>query len=301
MAVIADTVGDLSRASRLSRLAEQLGWAIRQFSPSAVEGDCLRNAANSFFYANPETLPSSAPAVSLSSEPHSFSRVFTGAFLEALAGGFRLASAKPSEADLQAVSYDIARLLVAGALAAPIVPEYMSQVAAAIVAADASADGSARGKYGDVLKSAFVRHGILSPQSAVGVATSRAAGFAAPRRGLGMMVPGASRELPHIALSCAEYGLGDRPLLVRAPSDRRRFAAAAASFGVGSVTPSNSEHAARSFVEDLLQRGHIDTRDAGEPGMGIVHPHTFKTHRLVPTDAGLMLKRLLFDCGFRAI
>jgi hypothetical protein len=113
-AILAETGGDLRRSSRLSRLAEQLGWAIRQFAPDAVKPDCLRNAANSFFYTNPEGLPSTAPAASLSSEAHAFSRVFTGAFLEALAGGFRLASADPSEADLQAVSLDLARLLVAG-------------------------------------------------------------------------------------------------------------------------------------------------------------------------------------------
>jgi len=298
-AMIADTGGDLSHSSRLSRLAEQLGWAIRQSAPTAVDADCLRNAANSFFYTNPETLPSRAPAASLSSEPHSFSRVFTGAFLEALAGGFRLASAHPGEADLQAVSRDLARLLVTGILAAPIVPEYMSQVAAAMITADAGAEGAARGKYGDVLKSAFVRHGILSPQSAAGVAAFHAISVAAARP-LGMAVDGV-RELPHIALSAAEYGLGERPLLVRAPSDPRRFAVSAAAFGVGSVTPSNAEHAARAFVEDLLQRGHIDIGGAGQPGIRIVHPHTFKTHRLVPSAEGLMLARILFDCGFHAM
>jgi len=299
-AMIADTAGDLSRSSRLSRLAEQLAWAIRQIAPDAVDPDCLRNAANSFFYTNPESLPSRAPAVSLSSEPHAFSRVFTGAFLEALAGGFRLASTNPGEADLQVVSQNLARLLIAGILAAPIVPEYMSQVAAAIVAADAGADGAARGKYGDVLKSAFVRHGILSPQSAAGIATFRAAGVSAAARAVGIAAE-LGRELPHIALSASEYGLGDRPLLVRAPSDPRRFAVSAAAFGVGSVTPSNAEHAARAFVEDLLQRGNIDIGGAGEPRMRVVHPHTFKTHRLVPGAEGLMLTRILFDCGFRAI
>jgi len=299
-AVLAETDGDLSRTSRLSRLAEQLGWSIRQFRPDAVEDDCLRNAANQFFYTSPEALPSNAPAVSLSSEPHSFSRVFTGAFLEALAGGFRLVSPRPNEADLQAVSLDLARLLIAGILAAPVVPEYMSQVAAAMIAADADANNAARGKYGDVLKSAFVRRGILSPQAAAGIAVFHAAGIAAPGRLLGV-VGRAGHELPHIALSAAEYGLGDRPLLVRAPSDPRRFAVSAAAFGVGSVTPSNSEHAARAFVEDLLQRGHIDVGDAGQPDMRVVHPHTFKTHRLVSSSEGLMLTRILFDCGFRAI
>jgi hypothetical protein len=201
---------------------------------------------------------------------------------------------------LQAVSLDFGRLLVAGILAAPIVPEYMSQVAAAIIAADADTEGAAAGRYGDVLKSAFVRHGILSQQSVVGVGSFRASGVAAAARAFGL-APGLGQELPHIALSAAEYGLGDRPLLVRAPSQPRRFAASAAAFGVGSVTPSNSEHAARAFVEDLMERGHIDIGGAGQPGVRIVHPHTFKTHRLVPSPEGLVLTRILFDCGFHAI
>jgi hypothetical protein len=300
-AILADTGGNLGANSRLSRLAEQLGWAIRQQMPSVVDPDCLRNAANNFFYTNPETLPSNAPAVSLSSEPHSFSRVFTGAFLEALAGGLRLISAAPEEADLQRVSQDFGKLLISAVLSAPIVPEYMTQVAASLVVADAH-DGN---RYGEVLKSAFVRRGILSPQSAVGVTAVRgrtlaAMAMAAP--GIGAVPPTISHhELPHVALSAAEYGLGDEPLLVRAPSDPRRFGAVAAAYGVGIVSPSNSEHAARAFVEDLLQRGHIDVRDLGRKGL--VHPHTFKTHRLErDTDAGgLVLRRILFDCGFHAM
>jgi hypothetical protein len=59
--VLAETGGVLHRASRLSRLAEQLGWAIRQSVPSAVEPDCLRNAVNTFFYRDPDTLPTMAP------------------------------------------------------------------------------------------------------------------------------------------------------------------------------------------------------------------------------------------------
>ena len=74
--VLGETGGMLYRASNLSRLAEQLGWAIRQSNPSGVEPDCLRNAVNSFFYADPDTLPTLAPATMLSSEPHSFSRLY---------------------------------------------------------------------------------------------------------------------------------------------------------------------------------------------------------------------------------
>src|SRR5713226_4517877 len=85
-AVFNATQGTLNRASRLSRLAEQLGAAIGVDHPDAVDRDCLRNAVNSFFYRDPQTLPPSAPASTLSSEPHSFSRIFTGAFLDILAG-----------------------------------------------------------------------------------------------------------------------------------------------------------------------------------------------------------------------
>ena len=86
IAVLSETAGQLYRNSRLSRLAEQLGTAIRTRVPDAVDPDCLRNAVNSFVYQDPVPLPSSGPASRLTSEPHSFSRVFTGAFFDALAG-----------------------------------------------------------------------------------------------------------------------------------------------------------------------------------------------------------------------
>src|SRR3989475_6593439 len=55
--VLAETGGVLRRASRLSRLAEQLGWAIRQSVPSAVGPHWLPNAGTTFFYPDPATLP----------------------------------------------------------------------------------------------------------------------------------------------------------------------------------------------------------------------------------------------------
>src|SRR5262249_49286990 len=130
--VLAETGGVLHRASRLSRLAEQLGWAIRQSVPSAVEAGCLRNAGNIFFYRDPETLPTTAPATSLSSEPHSFSRVFTGAFFEGLAGMLVMKDTR-NEAALLEVSQDIGAILVEGIRAASVVPTFFSQVAATML------------------------------------------------------------------------------------------------------------------------------------------------------------------------
>src|SRR5215813_3281598 len=137
-AILQDTGGNLYRNSRLSRLAEQLGTAIRAQYPDAVDPDCLRNAVNSFTYHDPITLPQMAPAVQLSSEPHSFSRVFTGAFFESLGGLLTAAAANPAtptEQELASVSNELAGILVAGVKAAPVVSNWYAQVAAAMVQA----------------------------------------------------------------------------------------------------------------------------------------------------------------------
>jgi len=80
--------GTTSRASNLvSRLAEALGRALYDNYGPGVSGDptCLRDANNSLRYAPPETLPAtSSRGGALTSEPHSFSRVFTGAFYDLL-------------------------------------------------------------------------------------------------------------------------------------------------------------------------------------------------------------------------
>jgi hypothetical protein len=128
--ILTDTGGHIDRNSDLSRLAEQLGAAIRQRAPDAVDPDCLWNGADSFIFQDPETLPTSAPASMISQEPHSFSRVFTGAFLEALAGMLLIRSNTPTSDDLLAVSNAMGDLLVAAVQAAPVVPEFYSQVAA---------------------------------------------------------------------------------------------------------------------------------------------------------------------------
>src|SRR5260370_20272896 len=161
--VLAGTGGVLGRSSRLSRLAEQLGWAIRQSVLSAVEPDCLRNAVNTFFYRDPDTLPTTAPATSLSSEPHSFSRVFTGAFFEGLAGMLTTTD-KKDEAALLQVSQDMGSILVQGISTASVVPTFLSQVAATMLGVAAS-QFSAQG-YEAPLLSRLVRHGILSPSMA---------------------------------------------------------------------------------------------------------------------------------------
>src|SRR3954447_13484965 len=156
--VLAETQGNLNVNSRLSRLAEQLGWAIRQLSPTAVDRDCLRNAANRFFYRSPIQLPPQAPASQLSSEVHSFSRVFTGAFLDALAGMLKILGSA-TDTNLLTVSRDLGQLLIDGIHTASVTSSYYSQVAAAMIQADKT---RTQGRYAAALNNAFFQRGILS-------------------------------------------------------------------------------------------------------------------------------------------
>jgi hypothetical protein len=291
--VLSETSGVLNRSSRLSRLAEQLGAAIRMQHPDAVDSDCLRNAANSFFYKDPQTLPPSAPANQLSSEPHSFSRVFTAAFLDVLAAMFTSASAAASPDDLATTATDAARLLVRSVVAAPVVPDYYSQIAAHMI--DAGEEAPFNGKYREVLKAAFVRRGILSLHGAATVAAPRPR----TRRPVATFAQTApSAELPMAQISASQYGLAEMTLKVFTPEEPKRFAVTSSSLQLGPVEPRSPQNAAESFTEDLFQRGRVDVGDHGHPQAGFMHPYTTKTHVVVRESGSLVLRRRTFDCGF---
>ena len=293
--VLTETQGKINRTSRLSRLAEQLGAAIRIQHPDAVDRDCLRNAANSFFYRDPQTLPPGGPASQLSSEPHSFSRVFTAAFLDILAGILSKQAASPASADLLRTSQDAGRLLVAGILNAPVVPDYYSQVAAHMIAAGDAAPFN--GKYRDLLKSAFVRRGILSLQAAATISSVQT-------KSLGIAAASARRDtyqLPKAAIAASQYGLSSRALSVYTAEEPKRYAVTSAALTLGSIEPRSPQNAAESFTEDLFQRGRVDVGKFAHADSGLTHPLPTKTHYIVEENGDLVLKRRTFDCGLDRI
>jgi hypothetical protein len=288
-AAIEDTKGKLYRSSRLSRLAEQLGAAIRQQHPDAVERDCLRNAVNSFTYRDPTTLPQGAPAWLLSSEPHSFSRIFTGAFFEMLAGMFAAQGQQPDEADLEKVSRDLGGILAQGVLRAPVVANWYAQVAAAMVNASAAFDP----RYPAILNAAFVNRSILSLSSA-----GRSLHV---QQGLGEQKEYdreiAAARLSLTALGADHYGL-NQPLIVESASHPRRFIAqSAATMYNGSLDPTSSATAAVAFVDDLFSRGRVECGDFKGPVHRLNHGKRMKTHKLVSDDGEVKLERTCFDCG----
>jgi hypothetical protein len=286
--VLTETNGRLACTSRLSRLAEQLGWGIRQCRPDGVAPDCLRDAANSFFYQPPEQLPPGAPSAQLSSEPHSLSRVFTAAFLDGLTGMFfTLPLAQRDENGLAGIAADAGRLLIEGIKASPVVPTYFSQIAIHILQADQDLNG---GKYLQPLARGFLFRGILSLDSLTGptpaeapVARTRAARAAE------------TAALSTITVPAARFGLKDDLQLVSA-SQPKRFAVAGAAPDTGSVEPVDTDTAAQGFFEDLVRRGRVDFGDFGAPAVDA--PDTRKTHVVVRERQRLVLRRRYFDCGF---
>jgi len=288
-ALLKDTGGSINRSSRWSRLAEQLGSAIRQIQPDAVDPDCLRNASNSFFYTDPQELPPQAPASQLCSEPHSFSRVFTGAFLEILSGIFQT-QGDANDANLVQTAQDGAKILIGGVLAAPIVPDYFSQVAASMVQFAEAAPFN--GKYRNVLKSAFIRKGILSLQAAATISGMQKKSA----RGIAPHISSAA-ELPRAAVSAAAYGLSKPVMNVHLAGEVKRLGVTGAA-AVGAAEPRSPQNAAEAYTEDIFQRGHVDIGQHGHPTGGMTHPFSFKTHKIFEEKGELVLRRITFDCGF---
>ncbi len=244
------------------------------------------------------TLPTTAPATALSSAPHSFSRVFTAAFFDALAGMILIDNAQPTVASIQKVSRNAGQLLVDAIGNAPVVPNYFSQVAAQIIIADETRYNR---KYRDVLKGAFIRHGILSLEAA-----SAIVGGPLPITAVvGILDSGTDTEytspteLLPVAISATSLGFSAATLLCAAPSEGGgSTVAAAAALDTGSLNPPSHTEAIKSFVEDLMRLGRIDVGDFGDPETQISQPNVRKTHTLTETEAGPLLVRETFDCGF---
>lgn len=318
--ILEETGGWLYQSSRLSRLAEQLGWAIRQLYPDKTEQDCLRNAVNSFFYRDPKTLAPDEPVYVLSAEAHSFSRVFTGAFFEALSGMFEIHKMLPDKSDeehLLAVSQDMGQLLVDAIGAEESSIYYFSQVAGHMIKADTQRFGK---RYFKALRNAFVRHGILSLESVEKLTTMTSEKVVVPakpkisRRRRSMV---ATKEPAHLSqalvqveplaqveslvqveLPGARYGLGDKPLLVQVPRRINSSGATPESIPPGFFTlPKQKEEAdvreaaARNFVDGLFIRGKVEVGNR----TSMTSPFDRKTHMLIEKPDGFTLVRILFE------
>jgi Restriction endonuclease len=159
-AIIRETGGYLHHASRLTRSSEQLGDAIRKVTPDAVPSRGVREIFTPFLYEDPLKLFPSSPWQMLSSEPHSFGRIFSGALIQVLSAMFR--SSDLSSQSLLAVTVDMGILLAGAAQICELTTDLFSSVARALLEVDKSRYG---GRYSESIRAAFVGRGILSISS----------------------------------------------------------------------------------------------------------------------------------------
>jgi hypothetical protein len=286
-----------------------------------VEPDCLRNAANRFQYRRPEELPWDGNALELTAEFHSFSRVFTGAFLDALANMSRR-NGVISDANLLTVSRDMGQILADAVRLVPDSSWPYAAVAAEMIKSDQVRNG---GKYRDDLTSAFLRRGILAADSVVALADAPAPMLvaapqaAAPAFGIAdaegrdgaatlltydeandshdyARAYGATSELPLRTVSTS-IGID---LQVPAPAQSQPAGMAFSAVGIAAAARQPDDEI-QYFVESLIQRGRIEFG----PELGVRSPvvaafadtNTTKTHTVERDANEFVLKRLQFNCG----
>ncbi len=291
--ILASTSGNIYCSSRLSRIAEQFGTALYTLFPGDADPDCLRNAWNTFCYAPPADLDPTGPSSILTSKPHSFSRVFTGALFEVLAGMLAVHPAATSD-QLRDVTIELRDIMVEAVINAPLVPQYYASVAAKMMLAGAARNEAYRAVFRDV----FVGRLILSLELAAAILSSPTA---AEDTGFAGEVAEHTYTPKFSPLPSADYGL-DRPLYVEFPTDPGETIARSAARDGRSIEPLSAEEAAKTFVDRLFINGLVDYGEFGDEDHkdyedDMDPPRVHKTHRLEFIDDQLRLRRIRIHCG----
>jgi hypothetical protein len=289
--ILTGTAGQLYSNSRLSRLAEQFGVALHAEDVCAADADCLRNAWNTFQYCNYVGLQPKKITTELSADPHSFSRIFTGALFEVLGKILTEHAADgnaPTSGDLLDVSEQMRDIIAGGVVLSSVVTEYFAEVAFRMVQASAMIDPA----YPAIFLEVFVNRLILSNET---VAAIQALQTVSDTFDDVSEEDDQQSEPVIVSVSVAQYGL-DEPLLVQVGTGKSGFIARSATSDGQSVEPISPERAAAVFVAQLFANGQVDRDEQHERSTNVSRSSN-RTHNIVREGAGLMLRRRLFCCG----
>lgn len=186
----------IRRQNFVEATAEDLSDGVRRALGASHPASQPRRARNTFRWALPTSLPTSGPPSVLSSEVHSFARIFTGCFYDTILNILRArlgSSRTPSAAQLDDAARTAGKLLVRAAAEAPEAVRFFQSVGRAMVLADEDTNG---GSNGLAIRDAFRKHNIalgsaamLAPASALAGSMGRATG------GRGMLSGSALQDL----------------------------------------------------------------------------------------------------------
>jgi hypothetical protein len=159
-----ETGGNLMLSNVLTRVGAEMGAGLYNVSKNktGINPRAIRDISVNFDYVAPETISSSGPDNVLTSESHSFSRVFSGAFYEVVVkiADYHIKANVPP-VDAMKISRDVAsRYLLKAVTTVPVATRLFDAMARQMLQADL-AEG---GKYKDVLRGIFTRRNILIPK-----------------------------------------------------------------------------------------------------------------------------------------
>lgn len=172
------TTANLSKKNFVATLMEDLADGIKRENGVDFDASAPRNALNSFKWQLPTTLPTSGKPAVLTSEVHSFGRVFAGCFYDTLRNVFS-AQAKKDQGSLWQAAKTVGKILTVAAREAPETPRFFQSVGRAMILADQKIN---KGAHRTPISDAFTRHAIALGSAAMLAPRSSLAG-AAPRMG----------------------------------------------------------------------------------------------------------------------
>lgn len=230
---------DLRNPNFLESLAEDMADGVLRESGPQHPHSVPRRALNTLRWAIPINLPPSGPPSVLSTEAHSFGRIFTGCFYDTICNIFADQPARDEQALLEAARV-AGRLLVAGVRGTPEVARFFQAVGRAMILADQTEGGG----HHLAIRDAFANHDVSLGSSAMLSPTSGLRGSA-----------------PHLERGAGRPGLSAitrRHLLDRLGAPRRgRLSVTAADLGGRTVTKAVHRREVRLSGLDRRLRGVI--------------------------------------------
>ena len=166
----------LRRPNFLESLAEDVADGVRREHGPGHPNSLPRRALNTLQWEFPVNLPTMGSPSDLTSEPHSFSRVFTGCFYDTVCNLFDAGSSQGT-AGLRRAALTAGTLLIAAAKTAPEHMRFFQAVGRAMILADTDLNG---GAHHQAIRDAFAAHNVLLGSSAMLAPTAALAG-GAPR------------------------------------------------------------------------------------------------------------------------
>lgn len=209
---------DLGKANFVETLMEDLADGTKRERGADFDGSAPRHALNNFKWQLPDTLPKRGKPSLLTSEVHSFGRVFAGCFYDALRTIFAN-QPKQDQANLWKAAQTLGKILTAAAREAPETPRFFQSVGRAMVLADQKFN---EGTNKSAIVDAFTRHDIslgtaamLAPRSSLAGAPPKMKG----KRGASILTTATRDDLkrligapPKARLTVSARSIGDEQI-----------------------------------------------------------------------------------------